>query len=185
VTHLSVRFGDTFEFVLLLDSIRVGRSLGGIDELIGQALGDGLDVTESGFTSTSAQKPDSLVDTSEGRDIDGLTSDSTSTSDTGRIFTGTRVDNGLKKNLDGVLSGGEVDDLESVLDDSDGHEFLAVVATVHHERVNETLNDGALSLTEPFDLVSARGVGQELGVSVLAGQIIGQGDVVDLNLMSE
>ena len=50
----------------------------------------------------------------------------------------------------------------SYLDDSDGHEFLAVVATVHHERVNETLNDGALSLTEPFDLVSARGVGQEL-----------------------
>ena len=57
-----------------------------------------------------------LVDTSEGRDIDGLSSDSTSTSDTGRIFTGTRVDNGLKKNLDGVLSGGEVDDLESVLE---------------------------------------------------------------------
>ena len=57
-----------------------------------------------------------LVDTSEGRDIDGLTSDSTSTSDTGRIFTGTRVDNGLKKNLDGVLRGGEVDDLESVLE---------------------------------------------------------------------
>ena len=57
-----------------------------------------------------------LVDTSEGRDINGLSSDSTSTSDTGRIFTGTRVDNGLKENLDGVLTGGEVDDLESVLE---------------------------------------------------------------------
>lgn len=56
-----------------------------------------------------------LVDTSEGRDIDGLSSDSTSTSDAGRIFTGTRVDDGLKEDLDGVLTGGEMDDLERVL----------------------------------------------------------------------
>ena len=43
---LSVRFGDTFEFVLLLDSIGVGRSLGGIDEFVSQALGNSLDVSE-------------------------------------------------------------------------------------------------------------------------------------------
>ena len=57
---LSVRLGDTFEFVLLLDSVAVGAALGGVDQLIGQALGDGLDVAERGLTSTGAQQPDGL-----------------------------------------------------------------------------------------------------------------------------
>lgn len=35
------------------------------------------------------------------------------------------------------------------------HELLAVVAAVHHERVGETLNDGALGLPEPLDSISA------------------------------
>ena len=59
---LSVRLGDTFEFVLLLDSVAVGAALGGVDQLIGQALGDGLDVTERGLAGSGAQQPDCLVD---------------------------------------------------------------------------------------------------------------------------
>jgi hypothetical protein len=39
--------------------------LGGVDKLISQALGYGLDVTECSFTSTSAQQPDGLVDASQ------------------------------------------------------------------------------------------------------------------------
>jgi hypothetical protein len=38
---LSVRLGDSLKLILLLDGVRVGRSLGGVDELIGEALGDG------------------------------------------------------------------------------------------------------------------------------------------------
>jgi len=41
---------------------------------------------------------------------------------------------------------------------ADGHELLAVVAAVHHERVGETLNDGALSLAETLGGVAASGV---------------------------
>ena len=37
---LSVRFGHTFEFVFLLDGVAVGAALGGVDELVGQALGN-------------------------------------------------------------------------------------------------------------------------------------------------
>ncbi len=37
---LSVRFGNTFEFVLLLDGVAVGAALGGVNELVGQALGN-------------------------------------------------------------------------------------------------------------------------------------------------
>lgn len=49
-------------------------------------------------------------------------------------------------------------DLESVRDDADGHELLAVVAAVHHERVGETLNDGALGLAETLGGIAASSV---------------------------
>lgn len=42
--------------------------------------------------------------------------------------------------------------------DTDSHELLSVVAAVHHERVGETLDDGALGLPEPLDGISAGGV---------------------------
>ena len=57
---LSVGLGHSLELVLLLDGVAVAGSLGGVDQLIGQALGDGLDVTESGLPGSGAQQPDSL-----------------------------------------------------------------------------------------------------------------------------
>ena len=49
----------------------------------------------------------------------------------------------------------ETYDLESVSDNAHSHELLAVVAAVHHKRVGETLNDGALRLSESLDSISA------------------------------
>lgn len=49
-------------------------------------------------------------------------------------------------------------DLEGVSDNADSHELLSVVAAVHHERVGETLNDGALRLAETLLGVAAGGV---------------------------
>ena len=43
---LSVRDGDSLELVSLLERVRVGRLLGGVDQLVGEALGDCLDVSE-------------------------------------------------------------------------------------------------------------------------------------------
>ena len=37
-----------------------------------------------------------------------------------------------------------MNDLEGVLDDTHGHQLLAVVASMHHEGVGEPLNDWAL-----------------------------------------
>jgi hypothetical protein len=45
-----------------------------------------------------------------------------------------------------------------VRDDAHGHELLAVVATVHHQRVGEALNDGAVGLAEPLGGPPARRV---------------------------
>ena len=159
--RLSVRLGDTLQLVLLLDGIRVAATLGGVDQLFSQALSNALDVAESGLTGTNGEKGDSLVDTAQRRHIDGLTTDSTSGTDTGGVFARTAVDDGVDGDLDGVLVRHDVDDLESVSDDcanalvpscrlisillrkvrtAHSHELLAVVATVHHERVGETLD---------------------------------------------
>ena len=63
---LSVGLSDTLKLVFLLDGVAVGASLGGVDELIGQALGDALDVTERSLPGAGAEEPDSLVDAPEG-----------------------------------------------------------------------------------------------------------------------
>lgn len=51
-------------------------------------------------------------------------------------------------------------DLKGVSDNADSHELLAVVATVHHEGVGETLNDGAVGLAETLDGIATSGVGE-------------------------
>ena len=65
-----------------------------------------------------------------------------------------------------------MDDFKAVLDDPDGHQLLAVVAAVHHQRVNQTLDNGALSLAEPFSGVTARAMRKELGEFLLDSNII-------------
>ena len=48
---LSVSLGNTFDFVLLLNSIAVGGTLGSVHEFISKTFSHGLDVAESSFTS--------------------------------------------------------------------------------------------------------------------------------------
>jgi hypothetical protein len=43
---LPVGLGDALNLVLLLDGVRVGAALGGVDDLLSKALGDGLDGPE-------------------------------------------------------------------------------------------------------------------------------------------
>merc|ERR1719154_382971 len=181
---LSVGLGDTLEFVLLLDGVAVGGPLGGVDELVTEALSNALDVTESSFTSSGAKEPDSLVDSPKGRYINSLSPDGTGTSNTGGVLTRSGVDDGVDHDLEGVLSGQQVDDLEAVLDDPDSHELLAVVPAVHHEGVHQTLNNGALSLAETLGSISSGGVGEVLGVLLLDGDVVLEGHVRDLNVLA-
>merc|ERR1719487_1015733 len=144
VRRLPVRLGDTLELVLLLDGVRVRRALGSVDELVGKALGDALDVAERRLADTDGDERDGLVDAAEGRDVDGLAADGALRANAGRVLTRASVDDGVDEDLDRVLVGEEVDDLERVGDDADGHLLLAVVAAVHHEAVDEALNNGHL-----------------------------------------
>ena len=106
--------------------------------------------------------------------------------------------------LNGVLVGEEVDDFESVGDDSDGHELLAVVASLHHQAtenrrnqiegslrldqsvgqhrpIDETLHNGHLGLFELFFGITAGGVGQEHGMANL--DIVLQRNVLHFDTM--
>lgn len=106
---LPVALRHTLQLVLLLDSVRVAATLGSVDELFSQALSDALDVAERSLASTDGKESDGLVDAAKRRHIDGLTTDGTGGSDTGGVFAGSAVDNGVHGDLDGVLVGHDVD----------------------------------------------------------------------------
>lgn len=56
----AVGLGHTLQLVLLLNGIGVRGALGSIDELICQALSNGLNVPEGSLTSACAEQPDGL-----------------------------------------------------------------------------------------------------------------------------
>lgn len=74
--------------------------------------------------------------------------------------------------LEGVFASEKMDDLEGVLGDSDGHEFLAVVPSVHHQRVGQTFDDWTLRLAESFCGVSTSRMWQVFCVLFFNGDVI-------------
>lgn len=65
-----------------------------------------------------------------------------------------------------------MDDFKGVLDDAHGHDFLAIVAAVHHKGGCQTLNDWALSFPEALDLVATSRVREVLGILLLDCDVI-------------
>ena len=66
-------------------------------------------------------------------------------------------------------------DFESVSNDADSHELLAVIAAVHHEGVGETFNYGAVGLAEALDGITASGVRDVDGGADLDVVTVGEG----------
>lgn len=122
--RLPIALCHTLQLVLLLDGVRVAASLGGVDKLFSQALSNALDVAERGLAGTDGEEGNGLVHAAERRHIDGLATDGTGGTDTGGVFAGTAVDNGVNGNLDGVLVGHDVDLKSSARVLQDFQEFL-------------------------------------------------------------
>jgi len=103
----SVTLGNSLDFVLLLDSVGVGltNTLRGGDDLISEDFAHALVRSEASFSRALADKVDSLVHSSKRRDIDGLSSNGTSGTDSCGIFSGSSLNDSLEKNLKWVLSG--------------------------------------------------------------------------------
>jgi hypothetical protein len=72
----------------------VRRALGSVDQLVSQALRNGLDVAEGGLAGAGGQQEDGLVHTAQGGDIHSLAADHTGGADTGGILTGTAAEQG-------------------------------------------------------------------------------------------
>ena len=62
----SVGLGHTLNFVLLLDSVRVAGALGCVHNLVSQAFGDGLDVSEGSLASARGQQEQGVAHASHG-----------------------------------------------------------------------------------------------------------------------
>ena len=176
---LTVGLGDALNLVLLLDGVRVGRALGRVDQLVGQALGDRLDVAERRLARARRQQVDRLVDAPERRDVDGLPAHDAGRADPRRVLPRAAVDDRVDEHLHRVGVGQQVDDLKGVLHDARGHQLLAVVAAVLHQRADEAFGDRALGLAEAPLLVAAGGVRDEDGLG-LDGDVVLDGEVVDL-----
>jgi hypothetical protein len=75
VPNLSVGLSNTLDLFFLLDGITVSRLLRGIGEFVGNALSNGLAVTECRVTGTLADHGEGDVHTTERRNINGLALD--------------------------------------------------------------------------------------------------------------
>ena len=70
-----------------------------------------------------------------------------------------------------------------MLHNSDSHELLSVVASVHHQGAGKTLNDWASSLTETADLETSSGVRKVLGGLFLDWNVVDERDVGDIHAL--
>lgn len=175
----SVTLGNSLDLILLLDGEGVGTgadTLGGGDDLVSEALRKSLVGSERRLSGTLADQVDSLVDSSERRDIDGLSADGTTGTDSGGVLTSTTLDDGLKENLERVAAGEQVDDIKGLLEVTDGHLLLTVGAAIsNHELVDEALEDGAENLLEALLLVLASSVGNvDLSLFSLDGEVVNE-----------
>lgn len=106
---LPIALRHPLQLVLLLDGIRVAASLCGVDELLGEALGDALDVAERGLARADGQEGDGLIDPAQWGHVDGLATDGASGADARAVFAGPAVDDCVDGDLQGVRVACDVD----------------------------------------------------------------------------
>merc|ERR1719163_1436919 len=83
---LAVALGNALDLVLLLDGIGVGRTLGGVHDLVSKALGNRLDVAEGRLARARRDQVDGLVDAAQRRDVARLAAHGTAATHAGRVL---------------------------------------------------------------------------------------------------
>ena len=180
----SIGLGISFDFFFFLNRIAILVVFGSLHEFIGKTLGDILGVFETFVSGVLGDEIEGLVNSSERTDVDGLSLDITTFSDSGGVFSGSAVSDGIDNNLNGVFSGLEVDDFEGLSDDSHGLQFFTRVSSVEHHAPDESFDDGHRSLSEFLDLVSSSSVGQiDSRFRGVDGDVILYGHVRDLQVI--
>ena len=156
----TVALSDSLNLILLPDGGGVAtNTLGSVDDLVGEALSNSLVGSEGLISGVLADEVDSLVDSSERRDVDSLSSHGTTGTDSSGVLTSTALGDGLEEDLKRVLISQQVDDLEGLLEVPHSHLLLAVLSALsNHDLVHKSLEDGAGDLLEALLLVLASGV---------------------------
>lgn len=124
---------------------------------------------------------DGLVDSSHGRNVDGLLSDNTSSSDSSGVFSGACLDDCVDENFEGVFACKEINNLESVPDDSDGLNFFSCISSVELHASDQSLDNRAECLSELFGLISSSGVrDKNLRLGRLGCDVVNEARIIDL-----
>mmetsp|Transcript_2020 Transcript_2020/g.6325 ORF Transcript_2020/g.6325 Transcript_2020/m.6325 type:complete len:205 (-) Transcript_2020:32-646(-) len=176
---LAVGLGDALGLVLLLDGVRVGRALGGVHKLVGEALRHRLEVAERRLARALRHQVDRLVHAAHRRHVDGLAADNTTRADAGRVLAGATLGDGIDEHLDRVELRHQVDDLERVLHDAARLQLATVARHLEHQAVGQALDDRALGLAEAALGVAATGVG---GVHRGRRDVVLEGQIRDVHV---
>ena len=158
---LPVSLGVSFDFFLLLDRVAVGVVLGSLHNFVGKHFGDVLEVLEGAISGVLGDVVNRLVDSSERRDIDGLSLDTASSSDSGGVFSGSAVADGIDDNLDGILASLELNDFQGLSHDSHGLDLLSGVSAVEGDAAHDAFDDRTSGFLEGTELVASGSVGHE------------------------
>lgn len=154
-----------------------------IDNLVGEALSNGLERLDGVLSSSLGDQVDGLVDSSQGRHVHGLLSHHTSGSDSGGVFSGTSLQDCTDEHFKRVSASQQVDDFESVSDDADGLDLLTSVSAVELHGANESFDNGAECFSELFGLVSSCGVRDEdLRLDGLGSDVVDEAWILDLSV---
>ena len=158
---LTVSLGISLDFLFLLDAAAVGVCLGSLDEFVSKDFSDILEVLKSSISGVLSDIVNGLVDSSERGDINGLSLDTTTGSDSGRVFSSTAIGNGVDDDLERILTGLELDDLHGLSHNSHSFDLLTSVSTVECNTTHNSLDNRASSFLEGSQLVTASSMGNE------------------------
>merc|ERR1719246_125426 len=131
---------------------------------------------------TSGDEVERVVNPSEWTHVHSLSSYDSSTSNTGRVFPRSRVDDSLNNNLDGVLVGEKVDNLESVLDDAACQEFLSRVTALTHQAACKTFYNRTGGLAKALLLVATSSVWEIGSMGGGTCDVVLETDILAFNL---
>lgn len=152
----SVALSILLNFFLLLESITALHvTFLTVDDLISETFSNGFIVLESSLPSSTCQKIDSLIDSSNGGNIHSLFSHSTSTTDSSGIFSRASNLDGRYENLNGVSASQQVNDFESMSNNSDSFDFLACISAMELHGSNQSLNNRTQSFSKLLSLISS------------------------------
>ena len=177
-TSSSVTLGNSLDLILLLHGVRVGLTdtLRGSDDFVTEHFSHALVRSEASLSRSFANQIDSLVHSSKWRHINSLSSHGTAGTNSGGVLSSSTLDDSFKKNFEWILSRKQMNDFESLSENSDSDLFLTVLSVhTNHELIDESFGDWAGDFLESLLLIFTSSVWDvHLGFNTLYREVVRQ-----------